>query len=126
MMKTYPLVKSFGYALQGIVHAVRENRNLKIHIVTAVIVFFLALFLRVARNEVIDLLVMIILVISAEMINTSVEEMTDLIVSEHRQEAKAAKDVAAGMVLVVSIGAALVGLYIFVPYILRFLSSSNL
>jgi diacylglycerol kinase len=63
---------------------------------------------------------MIVLVISAEMINTSIEEMTNLITSEHKREAKIAKDVAAGMVLVVSIGAVIVGLYIFTPYILAF------
>ena len=54
-------------------------------------------------------------------VNTSIEDMTDLITTEHKQEAKTAKDVAAGMVLVTSIGAAVVGAYIFLPYILNFI-----
>ena len=64
---------------------------------------------------------MIVLVFSAEMVNTALEEMTDLITEEHKQEAKAAKDVAAGMVLVTAIGAIIVGIVIFVPYIIELL-----
>ena len=61
----------------------------------------------------------ILMVICSEMINTSLEEMVNLITNEHRKEAKIAKDVAAGMVLIASIGAIIVGLFIFTPYILR-------
>lgn len=63
--------------------------------------------------------VMILLVISAEMVNTAIEQMTNLIVSEHRREAEIAKDVAAGMVLVTALGSVIVGILIFVPHILR-------
>ena len=63
---------------------------------------------------------MIVLVISTEMINASIEQMVNLIVTEHRKEAKIAKDVAAGMVLVASIVSVIVGLLILAPYILRF------
>ncbi len=122
MGKHKQIINSFGYAISGIMHAVRENTNMQIHLVVAVLVLILAFVFKVKSDEFVDLLVMIILVISAEMINTSIEEMTDLITNEHRQEAKIAKDVAAGMVLVVSIGAALVGIYILLPYIFRFLN----
>lgn len=59
----------------------------------------------------------IILGLSAEMINTSLESMTDLITREWRQEAKIAKDVSAGMMLVVSIGAVIIAVIIFLPYL---------
>ena len=108
---------SFQFAAEGIIQAVKDNRNLKIHIIVAVLVLLASYYFRVTREEFLIILVMIVLVIAAEMINTSIEEMVDLITTEHRLQAKAAKDVAAGMVLVVSIGAALVGLYIFIPYI---------
>ena len=114
----HTLHQSFGYAFAGIIHAVRENRNLKIHFLIAIVVFALSLYLKVAYQDLAILIVLIVLVIAAEMINTSLEEMTDLITSEHRQEAKVAKDVAAGMVLVASIGAALVGALILGPYVL--------
>lgn len=59
----------------------------------------------------------IILGLTAEMINTSLESMTDLITKEWHQEAKIAKDVSAGMMLVVSFGAVIVALLIFLPYL---------
>jgi len=124
MEKRVKIVHSFGYALTGIVHSIKENTNMQIHLAVAVLVLAASLFFRVQKDEFVDLVVMIILVLSAEMINTALEEMTDLITTEHRREAKIAKDVAAGMVLVVSIGAAIVGIYIFLPYIL-FLARSS-
>ncbi|MBI4066818.1 diacylglycerol kinase family protein, partial [Candidatus Gottesmanbacteria bacterium] len=54
-----------------------------------------------------------------EMINTSIEAMTDLITSEWRQQAKIAKDVSAGMMLLTAIGAILVALFIFLPKIVK-------
>ncbi|OGH12751.1 MAG: hypothetical protein A2776_00765 [Candidatus Levybacteria bacterium RIFCSPHIGHO2_01_FULL_40_10] len=118
MTHKHTLHQSFGYAFAGIIHAVRENRNLRIHFIIAIAVFVLSIYLKVAYQDLAILIVLIVLVIAAEMINTSLEEMTDLITSEHRQEAKVAKDVAAGMVLVASIGAALVGALILGPYVL--------
>jgi undecaprenol kinase len=61
--------------------------------------------------------IMIVLVISAEMINSSIEEVVNLLVSEHRKEAKIAKDVAAGMVLLISVFALAVGIILFLPHI---------
>ena len=119
MISNISLIKSFGYAYAGILHAARENRNLRLHFLLGALALLLGIIFGLNRFEMIVIVVMTVMVISAEMINTSLEEMTDLITSEHRQEAKIAKDVAAGMVLVVSVGAAIIGAYIFVPYILR-------
>lgn len=116
-MNPSPIHKSFGYALSGILHTIRENRNAKIHILIGVIAVILSFVLGIERNEKIIVFVLTVIVISSEMINTAIEEMTDLITNEHRKEAKIAKDVAAGMVLVTSVGAAIVGLIIFWPYI---------
>ncbi len=63
--------------------------------------------------------IMILLVVCAEMINTSIEEVINLLVNEHRLEAKIAKDVSAGMVLLTLIGSIIVGVLIFAPHILR-------
>ncbi|MBU2632628.1 diacylglycerol kinase family protein [Patescibacteria group bacterium] len=111
---------SFKYAYAGILHALKYNPNLQIHFLVGAVVILLSLFLQVNPFEIGILGVMILLVISAEMINTSLEEMTDLITTEHRKEAKTAKDVAAGMVLVVALGSVIVGSLILVPYLLRF------
>lgn len=108
---------SFKFAAEGIVQAIKDNRNFKIHLGIAVLVLVASLFFQIEREELLIVIVMIVLVLAAEMINTSIEEMVDLITTEHRLQAKAAKDVAAGMVLVVSIGAFVVGVYIFLPYL---------
>lgn len=112
-----PLLKSFGYAIEGIFHAVKFNRNMRIHLIVGLIVLLAGFFLGVNFYEKIILGIMVILVIVSEMVNTSIEEMVNLITTEHAREAKIAKDVAAGMVLVTAVGAIIIGTVIFFPYI---------
>lgn len=112
------LAKSFHYALQGIAQSLEENQNLRIHFLVAIIVMVASILFQISRYEMGILGVMILLVISAEMINTAIEKMVDLITTEHRKEAKIAKDVAAGMVLVNALGSVIVGTIIFIPHIL--------
>lgn len=121
LLKIGVLIWSFRFAYAGIIHAIQHNQNLRIHIVVAALVIAASLFFRVNPFEMGILGVMILLVISAEMINTAIEEMVDLIASDHRKEAKIAKDVASGMVLVAAIGSVIVGVLIFTPYIVRLL-----
>lgn len=113
------LYKSFHYAFAGLRFAVAHNQNLRIHILAALSAIVLSILLKVTPFEMGILGVMIVLVISAEMINTAIEEMVNLITKEHRQEAKIAKDVSAGMVLVTAMGSVIVGILIFIPHILR-------
>lgn len=113
------LLQSFKYAISGVLFAVEHNQNIRIHIYFAVLVIAASIFFDVSPFEMGILGIMILLVISTEMINTSLEEMTNLITKEHRQEAKIAKDVGAGMVLVTSTGSVIVGALIFLPHILH-------
>lgn len=113
------LAFSFKCASEGILHALKFNQNLRIHFLVAVLVIIASIFFRVNPFEMGILGVMILLVISAEMINTAIEEMVNFAVTEHKREAKIAKDVAAGMVLITAIGSVIVGVLIFVPYILK-------
>lgn len=119
MIEHRTLLKSFHYAWQGVQYAVKNNQNVRVLIVVAAFVIAASLFFKISGFEMGILGVMILLVISAEMINTSIEEMTNLITREHREEAKIAKDVSAGMVLVVSAGSLIVGFLIFLPHVLR-------
>lgn len=119
MVYNKSLVKSFGYAFEGLLHAIKYNRNLKIHFVSALIVIAASIFFHVTSFEKGILGIMILLVILSEMINTAIEEMVNLITSEHKKEAKTAKDVAAGMVLVAAVGSVIIGSIIFTPYILK-------
>lgn len=113
------LVKSFGYAGEGLIYALKHNQNLRIHFITALFVIVLSVLFNISPFEMGILGVMIVLVISAEMINSAIEQMVDLITKEHRQEAKVAKDVAAGMVLVTAMGSVIVGILIFLPHVLK-------
>lgn len=115
------LIQSFKYAFEGIYFAIKLNRNMRIHITVAILVIIASIFFKVNAFEMGILGVMIVLVICTEMVNTALEEMVDLIINEHRKEAKIAKDVGAGMVLVASMGAVIVGILIFIPYILKLL-----
>lgn len=112
---------SFKYAFEGVMHALKYNQNLRIHFATATLVIIASIFFQVSAFEMGILGIMILLVICAEMINTAIEEMVNLIVTEHRKEAKIAKDVAAGMVLLTATGSVIVGILIFTPHILKLL-----
>lgn len=119
MVHTHQLKKSFGYAFEGVWFAFRHNQNLRIHFAIAILVTLASVFFQVNPFEMGILGIMILLVIASEMINTALEQMVDLIINEHRKEAKIAKDVGAGMVLVTSLGSVVVGVLIFFPYILK-------
>jgi diacylglycerol kinase len=112
------LIKSFRYAIAGLLYSFKFNQNIKIHILAAIFAVLAGLVLKLTRYEMLGVGFLIVLVISAEMINTSIEEVINLLVNEHRLEAKIAKDVSAGMVLLVAIFAAIVGVFIYLPHIL--------
>lgn len=114
------LFLSFRYAWVGVVYAFNHDQNLRIHFAVAILVIIASIFFRVNAFEMGILGVMILLVICTEMINSSIEQMVDLITLEHRKEAEIAKDVAAGMVLLATLGSVIVGILIFVPHILKF------
>ncbi len=112
---------SLGYALEGLAYSFKHNQNIKIHIAIAVLVLLFAYLLGLDKYEFFIVSFLVVLVLSAEMINTSIEEVVNLLVNEHRIEAKTAKDVSAGMVLLISILALVVGLFVFTPHILKLL-----
>jgi len=122
MIKHRRLIDSFGFAFEGVVHALQNDQNLRIHFFVAILVIATSLYFKVTPFEMGILGVMIILVIVTEMINTAIENMVDLISKEYHVEAKRAKDVSAGMVLVTVIGSIIVGILIFLPYVLKLIS----
>lgn len=111
--------KSFYYAFEGIHYVFRNDQNLIAHFVVGFLVISASIFLHVTPFEMGILGLTIMMVISAEMINSAIEKMVDLITKEHRQEAKIAKDVAAGMVLLTALAAFIIGSLIFLPYVVR-------
>lgn len=120
MINTKKLLKSFDFAFQGVKHAIQSDQNFMVHFSIAILVLVAGIYLNVTRLEMALLLLAILLVIATEMINTAIEKMVDLITREHRLEAKIAKDVSSGMVLLTALGASLLGIFIFVPYIISY------
>ena len=119
------LLNSFSYAVEGVRYVFKNDQNMRIHCVVALFVISAGLFFRITPFEMGILAVMIVLVITTEMINTSIEKMTDLITKEYRTDAKIAKDVAAGMVLLAALGSVVVGIFVFTPYVMRFFNFSQ-
>lgn len=114
-MNIKKFIRSFGYALEGLKLAVQVDQNVRFHVIVGILVVPVALFLRVTVIELLFVIFCVFFVLITEMINTAIEEMTNLILKEHSMEAKIAKDVAAGAVLLSAIFAAIVGCIILIP-----------
>lgn len=112
-MRSRSLLWSFDYAIQGVVYALRTQRNMRLHALAAGMVLLAALFFRIGGLELIALLFAIALVFLAELANTAIEATVDLATEGFDPAAKIAKDVAAGAVLVASINAVAVGYVVF-------------
>jgi diacylglycerol kinase (ATP) len=112
-VRSRSLLWSFNYAIEGIVYALRTQRNMRLHVVAAAVVLSAAVLLDVTRLEMVALLFAIGFVLFTELVNTAVESTVDLAVDRFDPRAKVAKDVAAGGVLISSLVAVAVGYVIF-------------
>lgn len=108
-------IRSFKYARAGAEHALKTQRNLWIHFFVALSVLAVAVWLQVSLVELAVLTVASFGVIVAEMFNTAIEELVNILSPEHRAQAALAKNVAAAAVLLASVGAVVVGGLIFIP-----------
>ena len=118
-LKTKKLINSFKYAFTGIKTSFKTEQNMKVHILIMLLVILAGIILKIDALDWIILIIMISLVISAELFNTTIETVVDMITKEKNEKAKIAKDVAAGAVLVLAIGSVIIGLIIFIPKILN-------
>jgi diacylglycerol kinase (ATP) len=107
------LIDSFNYAFEGIIHVLRTQRNLRIHFLAAVLVFGAAIAVGVTRLQLIALVLAIAFVLVAEMLNTAIEGVIDVSTTSFDPNAKLAKDIAAGAVLIASITAVAIGFLVF-------------
>jgi diacylglycerol kinase (ATP) len=107
------ILDSFNYALEGIIHVLRTQRNLRIHFAIAIAVIGAAAALGVERLEMITLLIVIAFVLVAEMVNSAIEGAIDASTTSFDPNAKLAKDIAAGAVLISTVTAIAVGYLVF-------------
>jgi diacylglycerol kinase (ATP) len=107
------LLESFNFAVEGIIHVLRTQRNMRIHFMAAVVVLIAAVAMGVSKLELIALLLAIAFVFITEMINSALEQAIDVATTSFDPLAKLAKDVAAGAVLIATVNAVAVGYLVF-------------
>jgi diacylglycerol kinase (ATP) len=113
-MRARPSVmESFNFAIEGVIHVLRTQRNMRLHFAAAVAVIVVAVAVGVSKIELSVLLISIAFVLVAEMINTAVEGAIDAATTSFDPMAKLAKDIAAGAVLIASVNAVAVGYLVF-------------
>ena len=109
-------LRSFGYAWKGIQSCVGKEQNLSFHLIAAMAVIIAGIVLGITRTEWIMGVMCIGTVIAAELFNTAIEKLVDLVSPERHPVAGQVKDIAAGAVLICAVAAAIIGLIIFIPY----------
>jgi undecaprenol kinase len=110
-------IESCRFAFAGLAYCIRTQRNFRIHLAIALVVTLAGIFFGLSWVEWAVVAILVVVVLAAEMVNTMVEALVDLVTQEYHPLAKAAKDVAAGVVLLSAIGSVVVGALIFLPKI---------
>jgi diacylglycerol kinase len=118
-------VQSFRHAFAGLAFVVRHEPNMRIHIAAAVLAVVLGWLLQIDPLEWRWLILAIGLVLGAEALNTAVEQACNAITRQHNAAIKAAKDVAAGAVLIAAATAALIGASVFAPHVIAHLAHAK-
>jgi len=107
------LIKSFGYAAKGMLIALREEQNMRIHLAAIGVVTVVGIYLGLSAIEWSVLALTIGFVVSMEMMNSAIEGIVDHVSPEYHKDAGKIKDMAAGAVLVAAIVATVIAVYIF-------------
>jgi diacylglycerol kinase (ATP) len=115
------IVRSFGYAFEGLATIVRTQPNFWVHVAAACIALVLGVLLRLSEVELALIVLSIGLVLVVESVNTAVETMCDLISPGHDPLVKRAKDISAASVLIAAVAALALGLLVFVPHLAKLL-----
>jgi diacylglycerol kinase (ATP) len=111
-------IRGFGYALNGIWQVAATQLNFKVHLVAALLTVYAGYVLHVSGGEWLWIILSIGMVLAAELFNTALEFLTDLISPEYNKKAGLVKDMSAGAVLITAVTALVIGLIIFVPKLL--------
>lgn len=113
-------LRSFGYAWKGIRCCAGKEQNLSFHLIAAAVAVIAGCVLDITRTDWMIVTLCIGMVIAAELFNSAIEKLVDLVSPQRHPLAGQVKDIAAGAVLVCAATAAVIGLIVFVPYLTRF------
>ncbi len=112
-MRERRFVESFNAAIEGFIYVLKTERNMRVHFLAALFFILLGIYLSFTSLELLVLCLTISLVLTAEMVNTVLELVVDMIKTEFHPLARIIKDVAAGAVLITSVNAIIVGYILF-------------
>jgi diacylglycerol kinase (ATP) len=112
-------LKSFVYAFEGVMYFIKYEAQALIHLIAIVAVIGAGYWFNISLTEWIAVIFAIGIVVAAEMLNTAIEKLTDMVSPEFNLKAKVVKDLAAGAVLVASLVAVVVGLIVFLPRLIE-------
>lgn len=116
-------IKSFSYAYAGIKVLLREEHNARIHTVAAIVAVMLGFLFGITPGEWTAVVIVIAMVFAAEAVNSAIERTADFVKAERDDRKRDIKDLAAGAVLLCAMGAAVVGVIIFLPYLITFIKT---
>ena len=111
-------LKSFTFAWKGILTCAGHEQNITFHLLVAILVIAAGLLFNITHVEWMVVMLCIGTVITAELFNSAIERLVDLVSPEWNKIAGEVKDIAAGAVLATAITAAIIGLIVFLPYLL--------
>jgi diacylglycerol kinase (ATP) len=124
-MKPKNWLQRANVAIEGIIYVVKTQRHMRYHLFAALAALILGLVLNISRSEFILLCMSVVLVLVTEMLNTAIETTVDMISEKYHPLAKKAKDIAAGVVLIASIGALMLGYLILYPALKAAVTAEN-
>ena len=120
--KIHSFISSLSFAFAGILHALRTERNMRIHFISSIIVGAISFYFSITKMEWIFILFTIGGMFALELMNSAIERAVDLVTLDYHPLAKQAKDFAAGAVLIYAMLAIIVGMIIFLPYVIKLFS----
>ena len=109
----YKLYQSISVAVEGIMHTLNTQRNMRVHFAVAFLAMILTLVFDLSKLEIVLVFFSIVAVVAAELFNTAIEAVVDLVTDDYHPLAKTAKDVAAAAVLITAVHAVIVGFFVF-------------
>ena len=109
----------FKFAFSGLMHTIKTENNFRIHLIIAFVVVIAGLFFNITTVQWLFLISAIGIVLMAELFNTAIELIVNLISPDYNKKAGQIKDIAAASVFIAAITAVIMGLIIFIPYIIN-------
>lgn len=111
-------MRSFKFAWKGIMTCAGHEQNITFHLIVAILVVVAGFVFDITKAEWAAVVICIGMVITAELFNSSIERLVDMVSPQWQKIAGEVKDIAAGAVLVTAVAAAIVGIIVFLPYLL--------